>query len=502
MDERAGELRDRDGRDRSGRDADGREHGERLSALDAVFLSMEAPDRHMHGGSLMVFDRPTGPDGPEDFDHTRFLRLVRARLSLVPRYRQKLAAPPLPVGNPVWVDDEHFDLSYHVRHAALPRPGSIQQLSEYCARILSRPLDRDRPLWELYVIEGLEDGRFAVLNKTHHAMVDGRSGIDLTSVLLDTEPDVAPQLPSPSPWSPAPTPGAGQLLRDAARDALRNPAALVTAGGRLVAAPTTTLRRAMSLGRVAASMTRATLVHGAPRSLLNQPPGPHRRFAIQRIALEEAKRVKDTFGTTVNDVVLAAVADATGRYLRGHGAVTDRLWLRAMVPVSTRAGSEQHALGNRVVSVFVDLPVFEQDPIERLRICHEAMAGVRSTHHAVGADFLIGLGEFAPPTLHAMAARAAVHSRLFNFLVTNVPGPQQPVYCLGARLIGSFPFTPLTATQSYAVGLTSTDGWLNFGFTADYDTLPDIERVTGYLRDAFDDLCRCADAVTATARDR
>ncbi|MFA9446836.1 wax ester/triacylglycerol synthase family O-acyltransferase [Egicoccus sp. AB-alg6-2] len=472
-------------------------HADRLTSLDAAFLNMEAPTRHMHVGGLFIFDPPGKEQGePRDLDHTGFLELVRSRLHLVPRYRQKLAFPPLALGNPVWVDDDHFDLSYHVRHAALPRPGTIAQLTEYCARILSRPLDRDRPLWELYVIEGLEEGRFALLGKNHHAMIDGLAGIDIATVMLDVTSDTGTP-PEPEPWVPAPAPGRARLLGAAVRDALTSPAHLVASGRQLVAAPTKSARRALEIGRAAASMARTSLVHTAPRSLLNQPPGPHRRFAIQRIPLQDAKRIKNAFGTTVNDTVLAAVSDAIGRFLRDHGATTDGLWLRAMVPVSTRAGSEAHALGNRVVAVFVDLPVFELDPIERLRICHEAMREVKSSHHAVGAGFLIGLTEFAPPTLHAMAARAAVNSRLFNFLVTNVPGPQVPIYCLGARLLGAFPFAPLAATQSFAVGLTSIDGWLNFGFTADYDALPHIEQVTGHLRDAYADLLRCAEAVEA-----
>ena len=471
-------------------------HGERLTSLDAAFLNMEAPNRHMHVGGLFIFDPPGKEQGDaHELEHARFLELVRSRLHLVPRYRHKLAHPPLGLGNPVWVDDVDFDLSYHVRHAALPRPGTISQLTDYCARILSRPLDRDRPLWELYLIEGLEEGRFALLGKNHHAMIDGLAGIDIATVMLDVSPEDDGELPEPEAWEPTPEPGTVELLGDAVRGALTSPAHLVASGRRLAAAPTKTARRALSVGRAAASIARSALLHPTPRSLLNQPPGPHRRFAIQRIPLEDAKLVKNAFGTTVNDVVLAAVADATGRFLRDEGAVTDRLWLRAMVPVSTRSDSHEHALGNRVVAVFVDLPAFELDPVERLRICHDAMSEVKSSHHAVGAGFLIGLTEFAPPTLHAMAARLAVHSRLFNFLVTNVPGPQLPIYCLGARLLGAFPFTPLAETQSFAVGLTSIDGWLNFGFTADYDALPDVENVTGHLRDAFADLVRCARAV-------
>jgi diacylglycerol O-acyltransferase / wax synthase len=470
-------------------------HGDRLSSVDAAFLNMESRTLHMHVGGLFIFDAP--PDG--EFDHARFLDLIRSRLHLVPRYRQKLRFPPLQAGNPVWIDDPDFDLSYHVRHAALPKPGTIGQLTEYCARILSRQLDRDRPLWELYVIEGLEEGRFALLGKSHHAMIDGLAGMDIATVMLDLAPDQSDEVPAPEPWSPGRTPTSAALVADTLKDLATSPAAVVESGRRVVQAPANTAKRVFQVGRGVVSVARANLLRPAPRSMLNQPPGPHRRFAIQRIALDEVKAIKNAFGTTVNDVVLATVADATGRYLRARGARTDGLWLRAMVPVSTRAETDSHALGNRVVSVFVDLPVFEMDPVERLRVCHEGMREVKSSHHAVGAGFLIGLTEFAPPTIHAMASRAAASSRLYNFLVTNVPGPQLPIYCLGARLLGGFPFTPLSATQSYAVGLTSIDGWMNFGFTADYDAMPDVERVTGFLVDSVEELAACADAVDAQA---
>lgn len=480
----------------AGRPGGSQGHGERLSSVDAAFLEMEDPALHMHVGGLLIFDAPPPlPDDAQGSRFARFLTLVRARLHLVPRYRQKLVTPPFGLGNPVWVDDPQFDLSYHVRHAALPKPGTTAQLTEYCARILSRPLDRDRPLWETYVIEGLEEGRFAILSKSHHAMIDGLAGMDIATVMLDLSPDGAQEVPEPAPWAPQPTPTSSDLAVGAVRHLASSPGELYRAGRRLVEAPAKSAIRATEVGRGVVSVARANLSHRAPRSLLNQAPGPHRRLAVQRVALGEIKAIKDAFGTTVNDVVLAVVADATGRYLRSRGARTDKLWLRAMVPVSTREKSGAHALGNRVVSVFVDLPMFELDPVERLRICHDAMAEVKSSHHAVGAGFLVGLGQFAPPTIHAMASRVASRSRLYNFLVTNVPGPQVPIYCLGARLLGFFPFTPLAATQSYAVGLTSIDGWLNFGFTADYDAIPDVERITGYLLDAVAELGRSADAV-------
>jgi diacylglycerol O-acyltransferase / wax synthase len=470
-------------------------HGDRLSSVDAAFLNMETPRLHMHVGGLFVFDSP--PDG--EFDHTRFLDLIRSRLHLVPRYRQKLVFPPLQLGNPLWVDDPDFDLSFHVRHAALPRPGTTAQLTEYCARILSRQLDRDKPLWELYVIEGLEEGRFALLGKSHHAMIDGLAGMDIATVMLDLAPEQSEPVPPPVPWAPARGPTRPALVADAVKELASSPANLLQSGRRVVSAPTNTAKRVLQVGRGVASVARANLLRPAPRSLLNQQPGPHRRFAIQRIPLQQVKDIKNAFGTTVNDVVLAVVADATGRYLRARGARTDGLWLRAMVPVSTRDTTDSHALGNRVVSVFVDLPVFEMDPVERLRVCHEGMREVKSSHHAVGAGFLIGLSEFAPPTIHAMASRLAAGGRLYNFLVTNVPGPQLPIYCLGARLLGGFPFTPLSATQAYAVGLTSIDGWMNFGFTADYDAMPDVERVTGFLVDSVGELTACAAAVAAQA---
>jgi diacylglycerol O-acyltransferase / wax synthase len=471
-------------------------HGERLSSTDASFLEMERPNIHMHVGGLLVFDPPPEQLADETgLAFARFLALVRSRLHLVPRYRQKLLHPPLGLGNPVWVDDPDFDLGYHVRHAALPAPGTMQQLTDYCARILSRPLDRDKPLWETYVIEGLESGRFAILSKSHHAMIDGLAGMDIATVMLDAEPDVSLEVLEPQPWSPAPTPSTSELARDAVVDLATSPRELVDAGRNLVATPGRSVVRAVEVGLGVASVARHNLARRAPRSLLNQPPGQHRRIAVQRIALQEVKAIKDAFGTTVNDVVLAVVADATGRYLRSRGVRTDKLWHRVMVPVSTRDRTGEHALGNRVVSVFVDLPMFEMDPVERLEISHEAMAEVKRSHHAVGAGFLIGLGQFAPPTIHAMASRAASRGRMFNFLVTNVPGPQQPIYCLGARLLGFFPFTPLAATQAYAVGLTSIDGWLNFGFIADYDAVPDLDRVTGFLVDAVGELRRSADAV-------
>jgi diacylglycerol O-acyltransferase / wax synthase len=470
---------------------------ERLSSTDVAFLEMESPTRHMHVGGIFVFDPPS--DAPH-FSFASFLELVTSRLHHIPRYRQKVLQPAFGLAGAVWVDDPDFDLTYHVRHAALPAPGTTAQLTEYATRILSRQLDRDRPLWELYVIDGLEEGRVALLGKTHHAMVDGMAGIDIATVMLDLAPDASDELPPPEPWAPRPAPSQAILTARFVRELATSPAQAVESASRLARTPKAAASKALQVGRGVGRVTRASLLRPAPRSPLNVPPGRHRRFAVQRLPLEEVKAVKDAFGTTVNDVILAIVADATGRYLRRRGTRTDRMWLRAMVPVSTRQASEAHSLGNQVVAVFVDLPMFEMDPIQRLRVCHEAMSDVKSSHAAVGAGFLLGLGEFAPPTIHAMAARIAVNARLFNFLITNVPGPQLPIYCLGSRLLGAFPFTPLAATHSYSVGVTSMDGWINVGITADYDALPDVDVVPDMVSAALAELVASAAAVSDRAR--
>ncbi|HEX9767283.1 MAG TPA: wax ester/triacylglycerol synthase family O-acyltransferase [Nitriliruptorales bacterium] len=469
----------------------GKGHGDRLTSLDASFLHMESSTQLMHIGGLFLFDASDAPG----FDYQRFVALIRSRLHLVPRYRQKLAFAPMSLSAPMWVDDPSFDLAYHVRHAALPAPGTTQQLMEYSARVLSKQLDRDRPLWELYVIEGIEGGsQFAIVGKNHHAMIDGAAGIDIATVMLDFEPNEPDVIPDPEAWSAAPTPSGHELAWSGVRDLLGAPRDVVEAARGMVRTPLSAVRKAARTAIGVTSVLTTNLPRPAPRSSINRAPGPHRRFAIQRIALEDVKRIKNAFGTTVNDVVLAMVADATGRFLRARGDRTEGLWLKAMVPVSVRAEDDASHTGNKVASVFVSLPMFEMDPVERLQICHEAMSEVKDRHHALGADFLVNLTQFAPPTIHAAASRAAARARLYNFLVTNVPGPQLPIYCLGARLMGGFPFTPLASTQSYAVGLTSIDGWMNFGFTADWDALPDVELVTGFLVEARDELVRSAEA--------
>lgn len=470
-------------------------HGARSSPHDAALLELESAEVPMHVGALFVLEAPEDP-ADRALGFSRLSALVRSRLHRVPRYRQRLVTTPFGLGTPVWVDDPDFDLGYHVRHAALPRPGTTEQLTEYAARILSRPLDRTRPLWEVYVIEGLAEDRWAILTKTHVALIDGLDGgVDLISVLLDTERYPERDRPAP-PWTPARLPTDVELVRDAVEQLVTSPTHALRTGRRLLDAPVRTLGRAASVSRGVIDLARTNLGRRAPRSLLNQGPGRNRRLAVAGLALDDVRHVKDTFGTTVNDVVLAVVADATGRYLRTREVRTDGSWLRALLPVATREDAEG---GGALASVLVDLPMGELDPVERLRICQEAMAEVKVSHQAAGAEFLTGLGGFAPATFHALASRLAARGRLYNFLVTNVPGPREQVFCLGARLLAAHPFPPLADSHAYAVGMISTAGALHVGLVGDYDVVPDLDRVGGFLRTALRELVACADAAGTRA---
>ncbi len=465
-------------------------HRQRLGALDVTFLDMESSTQPMHVGAVFVFDPP--PSG--SFDFHRFVQLVRSRLHLVPRYRQKLAFTPMNVAAPLWVDDPDFDLGHHVRHVALPSPGTEEQLNEYAARILASPLDRDHPLWEVYVVDGLQGGGVALIGKNHHAMIDGIAGVDLATVLLGTDPDEDQVIPEPAPWVVEPSPSGYEMAGSAIREYLAEPASLVAMAARRVAHPAGAVRRLVEVVQGVASFARSSMPRPVPATILNRAPGASRRLATRTIELAEVKRVKDVFGTTVNDVVLAMVGDALGRYLRGHGESTQGLALRVMVPVSVRSEDEAHDLGNRVTAVFVDVPVDEMDPVERLRACQHAMSGVKGSHSALGVEALLELANFAPRPLHAQGARQMLRARMYNVLVTNVPGPQVPIYCLGARLRAVDPFVPLTRTQTLGVGVMSLDGRLHVGFTADRATRPDVDVLGGLVAGALEDLLQSASA--------
>jgi len=454
---------------------------DRLSALDAAFLHIEdAGPAHMHVASVMTFDG----EAPE---YDELLEMIDRRLHLVPRYRQRLAHVPLGQGRPVWVDDPHFNVRYHLRHTGLPSPGSDEQLRNLAGRIFSQRLDRTKPLWEIWLVDGRENGGFALVAKTHHALVDGISGVDITTVLFDVAPDPAP-IPDPDhAWVPAPPPGDAELLARAVveratqpREALRSLRALARAPGRTVP----------SVAGLASALR--ALLTPAPATPLNVEIGPHRRYTWVDADLAEFKAIKDELGGTINDVVLTAVTLALGRWLRRHGVVTDDLELRALVPVSVRADVERGALGNRVAALYAPLPVALEDPEDAYRRVHEAMSGLKESGQAVGAQVITQLGDFAPPTILQQAARLQARQRWFNVVVTNVPGPQFPLYLLGRRLQRLYPVVPLAHQQALGVAIMSYDGQLGFGLLGDYDALADLEDLAADLRTGILDLARAA----------
>jgi diacylglycerol O-acyltransferase / wax synthase len=410
----------------------------RLSALDASFLYLEQLTTPMHVGAVSIFRRPrTG------FDYDGLVELIEQRIALVPRYRQKVRRVPCDLARPVWVDDSAFDVAYHVRRSALPKPGSDDQLAELVARLMSRPLDPSRPLWEMYLVEGLAKGRTAILTKTHQAMVDGVSAIDIGQVILDVS--AQPRRVVEELWMPRTEPGDLQLVMDAVAEAVARPGLVLDrarqAAGDAVATVGTVVGAATGLFSVARSASRR-----APGTPLNVQISAARRFAVARTELDAYRRIRSAYGCTVNDVVLSVVSGALRSWLLSRGEpVTGSTTLRAMVPLSVRGGAAEGpgaaadgTPGNRVSSFVVDLPVGESSPIVRLHHVTHAMREHTGSGQSVGADTLVRIGGFAPPTLHALGARAAsgISKRIFNLVVTNVPGPQFPLYAAGARLLG------------------------------------------------------------------
>jgi WS/DGAT/MGAT family acyltransferase len=423
---------------------------------------MERAGAHMHVASAILFEGPP-PSHREFRDH------IGSRLHLVPRFRQKLRFVPFDQGRPVWVDDPYLNLEYHVRQTALPEPGSEEQLRNLAARIFSQQLDRHKPLWELWLVEGLEDNRFAIVGKSHHALVDGVSGVDITTVLFDPEPEPAEPPVRPPKWAPRPEPTDLQLLGDALRERVTSPREIVRGVRATLRGPRQVLRGVGATGKMlGAGMA-------APSTPFNVEIGPHRRIAFVRSELDLLKRVKNKHGGTVNDVVLSVVTGALGNYLRARGHDTEGLELRAMVPVSVRAEEERGALGNRISAMMAPLPVWCEDPVERLHILTETMGDLKGSGQAVGAEILTKITDFAPPTIASQAARLQPAQRFFNLVVTNVPGPQFPLYVLGRKMESIFPLVPLARRQALCVGIMSYNGQIDFGLVGDYDAMADLD---------------------------
>ena len=455
---------------------------DRLSGLDASFLALEEGGAHMHVGSVLLFDG-AAPDYEDLIAH------VERRLALVPRYRQKLAFPPLVQSRPVWVDDPHFNARYHVRHTALPEPAGEQQLRRLAGRLFAQRLDRSKPVWELWLVDRVGDDRFALISKTHHCLVDGISGVDIATVLFDLDAAPPPQ-PDTEPWVPRPEPTSAALLADALAERAATPLGLARLAAGAVARP----RDAIAAGATAvaglAAMTQAGL-GGAPRSPLNVKIGPHRRFAWVDGELATFKAIKDALGGTVNDVVLTVVTGALRSHFLAHGYDTG-IELKAMVPVSVRADSERGALGNRVAAMYAPLPIGLEDPIARYRSIHEAMRGLKESGQAVGAEALTTLADFAPPTILSQALRLQAVQRFFNVTVTNVPGPQFPLYLLGRRLARLYPLVPIDENAALGIAIMSYTGRIDFGLVSDYDALPDVDDVAAALEGAIAELAAIA----------
>jgi WS/DGAT/MGAT family acyltransferase len=453
---------------------------DRLTGLDSSFLHLEREGAHMHVASTIVFEGPPPP-------YLEFRDHIDSRLHLVPRFRQRLRNVPLGQGRPVWVDDPHLNLSYHVRHTSLPPPGSEEQLRTLAARVFSQQLDRSKPLWELWLIEGLEGGRFAVVGKSHHCLVDGVSGVDITTVLFDLErdPDRAAES-SADQWLAQPEPSDAELLADALLERTISPGEIARGARRLLRGPRRAAERLSEALGAAGSFASEGMA--APDAPFNVLIGPHRRFAWVQASLADLKRVKTELGGTVNDVVLAAVTGALRRYLRAKGHPIEGLELRAMVPVSVRTADEHGALGNRVSAMMAPLPVWCEDPAERLRLIRATMGDLKSSDQAVGATLLTQLADFAPPTIAGQAARLQSRQRFFNLVITNIPGPQVPLYLLGRRMERVFPMVPLAKNQGFCVGVMSYDGQVNFGLIGDYDAMPDLDHLGGHLEASLDEL--------------
>jgi WS/DGAT/MGAT family acyltransferase len=440
---------------------------ETMNALDASFLHVEDAVSHMHMGSVGIFE---GPAPPQDV----VLAAVAGKLHLVPRYRQRVRFPPLALARPIWVDDSHFHLDYHVRRTALPAPGGDEELRNLVGRVMAQKLDRSKPLWEMWIAEGFGDDRWALVNKLHHCMADGVSGTDLLSVVFDVERRSRPaEIP---PWAPAPQPSTPRIVGSAlAHRATRTPYEAARSVWATARGPARAAGRAAEITRAVTSLR--TLLRPPAGTSLNGPIGPHRRWAWARGRLADVKAIRTEYGGTVNDVVLAVITRGFRDLLVGRGEPVEDRVVRTMVPVSVRMPAEHGTYNNKVSAMFADLPVRIADPVERLATVRVQMQDLKESHQAVAGSTLTSLGGFAPAMLLALAGRVATRTpqHSVNTVTTNVPGPQHAIYLAGQRMLEYFPFVPLGGHVRIGVAIVSYDGALNFGVTGDYETAPDLQ---------------------------
>jgi diacylglycerol O-acyltransferase / wax synthase len=454
-----------------------------LSAQDASFLNVEDEVSHMHIGSVGIFEGPA-PTREE------LVPAVAGKLHLVPRYRQKVRYPPLHVGPPVWIDDTHFNLDYHVRRTALATPGGEAELRALVGRVMSQQLDRAKPLWEMWVAEGLGAGRWALVSKTHHCMVDGVAATDLLSVLLDAERAPARD-PSPT-WYPAPEPSRIELTTQPLVRRLTSPMQLVSAAGEAARGPRQAAE--LALQTVQGTVTMRNLLRPTPKSSLNGSIGPHRRWDWASCRLSEVKTVRKGLGGTINDVVLAAITRGFRDLLLTRGEDPGRRIVRSLVPVSVRRPQDRGTYNNRVSAMYAELPIGIEDPVKRLDSVRKQMEGLKRSHEAVAGEVLVSLSGFAPALLLALGTRTAFRfpQRSVNTVTTNVPGPQHPLYLTGRRMLEAIPYVPLAGQVRVGVAIFSYDGSLKFGVTGDYDTAPDIRVLCEGTEAGMDELLAAA----------
>lgn len=451
---------------------------ERLSALDASFLYLDGPTTPMHISSLAVYEGPA-PSTSE------LRRHLIGRLPLVPRFRQRLEVVPFGAHRPVWVNDPEFDLSMHLHRVALPGPGGERELRGIAADILSKPLCRTRPLWEMWLLEGLAHGRFAILSKTHHCLWDGVSGIDLHSVLLDAgaQPDALPLDAAPPGVDPPPS--RAQLWTKALRDHVTDGLGAAREIVRAVRDPRSAMQAAVEVATGSAALA-GSLLRPAPASSLNGALCSGRRYELGRASLDDLRALKGTFGATVNDAVLAAVAGGLHKWQRSRGMLPRDL--KVMVPVSVRAQRERGLPGNRVVMLIVPLPVGDDDPVRRLRTIGTTMSAAKASAQISAGRAFVSASGLLPPQAVAAISRAQAAYRSFNLLVTNVPGPQFPLYLRGRRLLELFPQAPLAKRQGLSVAALSYDGRIGFGLLGDHALLPDLEVLASGIEESVDEL--------------
>ncbi|MEO7448310.1 MAG: wax ester/triacylglycerol synthase family O-acyltransferase [Humibacillus sp.] len=465
---------------------------DRLTSLDASFLYLEESTTAMHVGSVMVFQPPR-----QGFDYDQLVGIIESRIGAIPRFRQKVLDVPGRIANPVWVDDEAFDMSYHVRRAGLPRPGSDLQLQDFVARVQPRKLDRTRPLWEVYLVDGLQDGRFAIVTKTHQSLIDGVNALDIAHVIVDAvkgHDDLGEVLP----WEPSRPPTSAELITGAVIDAVRRPTQVVDlVRGGLNDVVNVGMRAAESAGTLLSVVAR-TAARPAPDSPLNAEVGTSRRWVMVASDLDDYRTVRRRLArgayaedVTINDVVLATIAGGLRTWLLGRGeAVSGPSVVRAMVPVSIYGDDPAGMYANQVMACVVNLPVGEPGASMRLHQIAFAMRQQMEGGQAVGASSLANLAGFAPPTLHALGARvgSAMSRRLYNVMITTVPGPQSPLYAGDAKMLSTFPVMPLAKGQALSIGITSYDGGVYYGLNADRDAMPDVDDLGSSILESLDEL--------------